>query len=144
MGIVSKTHAVLVALKVHLHSSILSYHFKPFSFLPPPFLLPPSSPDLLPCQVILTITLAQRRGTLLLPKKDNLDRRTPGPLPRRPGIRRPRPLQLHEIPIPLFPPNLRPRYPHRATCILHRRPRPNQHSTLRQAPLRRRPSCSRG
>jgi hypothetical protein len=114
VGIVSKTHAVLVALKV----------------LPSPSSLPPNLH-----QLLMVILSAQRRRALLLPKENHRHRRAPGSLVGRLSIRRPSPLQLHEATVTLQPPHLRPCYSSRTPCLLHRRSCTNQHSTLRQASL---------
>lgn len=133
VGIVSKTHAVLVALKVPLpHPSSISSCY--------PI---PNSQDPRTEANEIWVDIAQRRRTLLLPKENHRHRRTHRPLPGRLGFGRPRTIQLHETAIPLLAPNLRPRPPPRTPRLQHRRPRPNQHPTLRQTPLRRRFTCSR-
>jgi hypothetical protein len=80
-------------------------------------------------------TLEKRRRTLLLPKKDHRHRRAPRPCPRRPSLRRPRPLELPQISVPLLPSHLRARPPRRTRRRLHRRQSTDKHSTLRKETL---------
>src|SRR6186713_2569157 len=88
VGIVSKTHAVLAAIKVRRRRSInhasLYLH-----------------------------KLAQRRRTILVPKEDYRNRLSLWHSPRWSRLGRPCSLQLHEAAIAGLSPDVRPRYPPR-------------------------------
>lgn len=109
VGIVSKTHAVLAAVKVRLAARDPQGHTE-----------------------ILTSIAAQRRRAFVLPEEDHPNRLSLRCSPRRSCLRRPRSFQLHETAIARLPLDLRPRYPPLRDCIPHCRSRTDKHTAVRK------------
>ena len=82
VGLVSKTHAVLAAIKVRLSRPTLNYI------------------------KLSNSIVAQRRRSLLIPEEDHTRRLTLWCRSCRSRLRCPRPLQLHEATIPRLPINI--------------------------------------
>jgi hypothetical protein len=91
VGLVNKTHAVLVGLKVRRPTT--------------------EKEQTKPSELTYEHPLAQRRRALLVPEEDHRDRLSHGDRHRRPRIRRPRPLKLHEAAVPRLEDDLRPAHP---------------------------------